>query len=368
MNLSSLVHAGRYQAGQHFHYSSRPEQAMASSLIANPYTVQAMPQSQGYKYVTAPQPPPSPPVDETSKCSLPSISSLLGLTEGQSPQEQAPQAQAQVQVQTQTQQQPQPQPSQQPTSQTVSEYRPGSSHQHYGPSPAMSTRGILPPTPPMQSEAGFDGRQSPSNGSTSGYSVASAPGYYFTPPSVSVSAINNVEPHAQRQHVQTMPQRRVSMPAATMAYSQTPFNGQYAMSPSQQSMSSYYSSPMQPTPPQSQISGLYYQRPLPQQFPPPLMPVSVTLTPSSGANPWQHHHYISPSSAASFPQSQDRYICQTCNKAFSRPSSLRIHSHSHTGEKPFKCPHQGCGKAFSVRSNMKRHERGCHSFEGGAMV
>jgi uncharacterized Zn-finger protein len=98
------------------------------------------------------------------------------------------------------------------------------------------------------------------------------------------------------------------------------------------------------------------------------MPVSVTLTPSSGANPWQHHHYISPSSAASFPQSQDRYICQTCNKAFSRPSSLRIHSHSHTGEKPFKCPHQGCGKAFSVRSNMKRHERGCHSFEGGALV
>lgn len=85
--------------------------------------------------------------------------------------------------------------------------------------------------------------------------------------------------------------------------------------------------------------------------------------PSSGANPWQHHHYISPSSAASFPPSQDRYICQTCNKAFSRPSSLRIHSHSHTGEKPFKCPHAGCGKAFSVRSNMKRHERGCHNFE-----
>jgi uncharacterized Zn-finger protein len=49
-----------------------------------------------------------------------------------------------------------------------------------------------------------------------------------------------------------------------------------------------------------------------------------------------------------------------CNKAFSRPSSLRIHSHSHTGEKPFQCPHKGCGKAFSVRSNMKRHERGCH--------
>jgi hypothetical protein len=262
--------------------------------------------------------------------------------------------------------------------QVKTEYRPDSGHQQYGPSPAMTTRGALPPTPPMQPESVFDGRQSPSAGSNSGYSVVSAPGYYFAP---SVSAINNVEPHAQRQHV---PQRRVSMPATSVAYAQSPYNGsQYAVSP-QQSMSSYYPSPMQQTPPQSQISGLYYQRPLPQvrflphgtgietnkhqQFPPPLMPVSVTLTPSSGANPWQHHHYISPSSAASFPQSQDRYICQTCNKAFSRPSSLRIHSHSHTGEKPFKCPHQGCGKAFSVRSNMKRHERGCHNFEGGAMV
>lgn len=259
------------------------------------------------------------------------------------------------------------------------EYRPDSQYQQFGPSPAMSTRNALPPTPPMQSESPFDGRQSPSAGSTSGYSVVSAPGYYFAP--ASVSAINNVEPRTQRQPV---PQRRVSMPATSVAYQQSAYNGpQYTVSP-QQSMSSYYPSPMQQTPPQSQISGLYYQRPLPQvrfphsyhtietnkhqQFPPPLMPVSVTLTPSSGANPWQHHHYISPSSAASFPQSQDRYICQTCNKAFSRPSSLRIHSHSHTGEKPFKCPHQGCGKAFSVRSNMKRHERGCHNFEGGAMV
>ena len=56
----------------------------------------------------------------------------------------------------------------------------------------------------------------------------------------------------------------------------------------------------------------------------------------------------------------DRYVCPQCAKAFSRPSSLRIHVHSHTGEKPFVCPHAGCGKAFSVRSNMKRHQRGCH--------
>jgi hypothetical protein len=98
MNLSSLVHAGRHQSeSQISQYNPRSQQVMASSLVANPYTAQPLSQNPSYSYITAPQPPPSPPMDEASKCSLPSISSLLGLADGSSPQEQTQQQQQQQQ-------------------------------------------------------------------------------------------------------------------------------------------------------------------------------------------------------------------------------------------------------------------------------
>lgn len=52
-----------------------------------------------------------------------------------------------------------------------------------------------------------------------------------------------------------------------------------------------------------------------------------------------------------------RYRCTECLQGFSRPSSLKIHTYSHTGERPFVCDYAGCGKAFNVRSNMRRHQR-----------
>ncbi|KAL0080746.1 hypothetical protein J3Q64DRAFT_1627859, partial [Phycomyces blakesleeanus] len=55
-----------------------------------------------------------------------------------------------------------------------------------------------------------------------------------------------------------------------------------------------------------------------------------------------------------------RYHCSLCPKTFSRPSSLRIHGYSHTGEKPHGCPYPGCGRWFSVQSNMRRHLRVHH--------
>ena len=363
MNLSSLVHVGIHQRGQQCAaYSPRPQQIMASSLVAKQYTPEERPRA-AYAYVTAPQPPPSPPVDDASNCSLPSISSLLGgLPNDPGSQDEAqPQAQRQQgkcitfyassKLITEA------------THPQKVEYRPSSSHL-FNSSPPSSSRTTLPPTPPMQLDSGFDRRRSPSTASNSGYSVVSAPATYLNG---SVSAMSSVDSLAHRQPVPA-PARRVSLPAGQINYTQSSFNGSHYAT---NSMSSYYSNTIQSAVPNSQISGLYYQRPMPQVCPPPRFFIGALLTrlkhfppetliTSAGANPWQHHHYISPSSAATFPQSQDRYICQTCNKAFSRPSSLRIHSHSHTGEKPFKCPQRGCGKAFSVRSNMKRHERGCH--------
>ncbi|KAK1780528.1 hypothetical protein QBC45DRAFT_103781 [Copromyces sp. CBS 386.78] len=271
-------------------------------------------------------PPPSPPLDDSNKCSLPSISNLLVMADQGSPtSETSPQSQ-QLHF-------------------SKPDNRPNSSQ--FG-NPA-SIRANLPPSPPMSSEASFEGYHSPSSKPTS-QSQGSSNYYYETTPPLS-------QHEADSRQMATAAPRAPAQPSTFQ--SQYPSPAGYS---SQSGMNPYYP-PMQPTPPpQQQMPALYYQHPLPQNFT-PSVPVSVTLAPATGANPWQHHHYIAPSSTASFPQSQDRYICQTCNKAFSRPSSLRIHSHSHTGEKPFKCPHAGCGKAFSVRSNMKRHERGCHSFE-----
>jgi uncharacterized Zn-finger protein len=54
-------------------------------------------------------------------------------------------------------------------------------------------------------------------------------------------------------------------------------------------------------------------------------------------------------------QASKRYRCNICGKGFSRPSSLTTHTYSHTGEKPFKCTVEGCGRQFSVVSNLRRH-------------
>lgn len=50
-----------------------------------------------------------------------------------------------------------------------------------------------------------------------------------------------------------------------------------------------------------------------------------------------------------------RSRCPICKKQFKRPSSVQTHLYSHTGQKCFKCPWEGCGRDFNVKSNMTRH-------------
>ena len=224
--------------------------------------------------------------------------------------------------------------------------------------PLTSQRPAIPPESSTRNDSIVDRPHSPPTIPT-GPSLSAQP--YFMG-----SALNNMEADQQRV-AQANFMKRHSIPSHpnTSPYGVSPYTtSPYMSSPGALSSGSYYS----PSDPSYQVPNSIYQqqRPLPSNFPPQLAPMQIHSTPNlPTGNPWEHHHYISPSSQATFPQSQDRYICQTCSKAFSRPSSLKIHSHSHTGEKPFKCPHTACGKAFSVRSNMKRHERGCHTGAGG---
>ncbi|OCL04231.1 hypothetical protein AOQ84DRAFT_123005 [Glonium stellatum] len=342
MQLASMVHGtGRDREAhdhrqlqhQHSNFYAQPQGRVhhshadvTTALVSNPYASHH--QQVEYQYQRAPQSPPSPPVEEVSKPSLPSISSLLGIADGErGSSETAGQSPRQSQQQPSQQQQQQQQ--QNGISINHSENRSDQVPQNFGPTISPST--------------------------TSTQSSISAQPYYLG------QSLNNMEPHQQRQHVASAPiLKRHSIPSqpSMSPYTTSPYApSPYASSPGGASTASFYSPENHPY----TSAGMYQQRPLPSNFPPQPMPMPVAPNSANASNLWQHHHYISASSQAAFPQSQDRYICQTCNKAFSRPSSLRIHSHSHTGEKPYKCPQPGCGKAFSVRSNMKRHERGCHA-------
>lgn len=49
------------------------------------------------------------------------------------------------------------------------------------------------------------------------------------------------------------------------------------------------------------------------------------------------------------------FPCQLCEKAFNSVEKLKVHSYSHTGERPYQCSHQDCTKAFVSKYKLLRH-------------
>ncbi|KAL1863625.1 hypothetical protein Plec18167_000721 [Paecilomyces lecythidis] len=315
---STRVSSHRHSTSQVRTYDQYREGSVSDSYFPSSST----------SYVSrSPQPPLSPPVEDQRKCSLPSISSLLEGADRSS----LPSAKRQRQD---------------------IPFQRERAYSHAADHIAVNASKVaMPPTPPLRPDSGFH---------STGHSPSSSTCSQFTPSNVRAGSPTSTSEVYQQKH-----QSYVTLPSPTergsiSQESQSRYSAQPYASPAPSNSS--YSSPVEAPP-----ASAYYQRPPPpsnyngQNYGAPMVssthpPMISPVTPA-----WQHHHYFPPSSSAPYPQNHDRYICRTCHKAFSRPSSLRIHSHSHTGEKPFRCTHVGCGKAFSVRSNMKRHERGCHS-------
>ncbi|KAF7311519.1 hypothetical protein MKEN_01054200 [Mycena kentingensis (nom. inval.)] len=60
--------------------------------------------------------------------------------------------------------------------------------------------------------------------------------------------------------------------------------------------------------------------------------------------------------SAHYPPSPAReFTCEFCPLAFDRNYDLKRHTETHSGEKPYVCD-QGCGKAFSRKDAVKRHQ------------
>lgn len=108
---------------------------------------------------------------------------------------------------------------------------------------------------------------------------------------------------------------------------------------------------MSPQPVNNQIMnpGFYYFQHLERAQQPPLGSQSQFL-PSTPSPPAR-------------PRPQPKHACTVCGRKFMRPSALKTHARSHTGERPYVCPVEDCSRStdgFSVQSNLTRHVRSCH--------
>lgn len=92
----------------------------------------------------------------------------------------------------------------------------------------------------------------------------------------------------------------------------------------------------------------------------PSLPSSFDKYPQSGSEPAEEGY----SKKEQKPKKPGKYICQYCGRACAKPSVLKKHIRSHTGERPYPCI--PCGFSFKTKSNLYKHRKShAHAIKAG---
>uniref|UniRef100_A0A3Q3ERS0 HIVEP zinc finger 2a n=1 Tax=Labrus bergylta TaxID=56723 RepID=A0A3Q3ERS0_9LABR len=92
----------------------------------------------------------------------------------------------------------------------------------------------------------------------------------------------------------------------------------------------------------------------------PSLPSSFGQYSQSGPEPGEEGY----SKKEQKPKKPGKYICHYCGRACAKPSVLKKHIRSHTGERPYPCV--PCGFSFKTKSNLYKHRKShAHAIKAG---
>ncbi|XP_056152183.1 human immunodeficiency virus type I enhancer-binding protein 2 homolog [Lampris incognitus] len=94
----------------------------------------------------------------------------------------------------------------------------------------------------------------------------------------------------------------------------------------------------------------------------PSLPEALQQCPHTGMD------QLSETASKMEPKSQKlgKYVCDYCGRACAKPSVLKKHIRSHTGERPYPCV--PCGFSFKTKSNLYKHRKShAHSVKAGTV-
>ncbi|GJE97256.1 C2H2-type zinc finger protein [Phanerochaete sordida] len=164
----------------------------------------------------------------------------------------------------------------------------------------------------------------------------------FAPPRAPVAR----PPSPPRVHGPRLPPRAIPSPPWTRMEPAPPASPAPSAGPSRPRYAyPSFAGPSRPAP--GALHGLAHDMHVPGPSPSAPRPLRATRSAASVAAP-------EPPSA---PRRPKKYACTQCGKRFSRPSALKTHMVSHTALKDHACPVPGCGRRYSIKSNLTRHLR-----------